>query len=207
MGSEGGNLHLLRQIGEVLGYCDFCRAFSRAPHVPIAGASTVSAFNAKLQVDIPPLGDIIALHVMDVFPKFPLLAPVRSKNPQEVGDASANLRIGICGPPKCIRMHAAGEGKNEVWTDFCSGRRIKLLCQGVGARHCVSKRRSGLAREICNCRLGDDPYSGRQILAGAQWRPNTMISASGYSAFQFVFGSNPVDLNGWDDQEGKPPVA
>ena len=30
---------------------------------------------------------------------------------------------------------------------------------------------------------------------------NTMISASGYSASQLVFGSNPVDPYGWRDQE------
>ena len=30
---------------------------------------------------------------------------------------------------------------------------------------------------------------------------NTMVSSSGFSAFQLVFGANPVDLYGWDDSE------
>ena len=29
-----------------------------------------------------------------------------------------------------------------------------------------------------------------------------MTSASGHSAFQPVLGSNPVDIYGWDDQDG-----
>ena len=31
---------------------------------------------------------------------------------------------------------------------------------------------------------------------------DSAISASGYSAIQLVFGSNPAELYGWDDQEG-----
>ena len=30
---------------------------------------------------------------------------------------------------------------------------------------------------------------------------NTLVSASGYSAYQLVFGSNPMDLYGWDDSD------
>ena len=35
-----------------------------------------------------------------------------------------------------------------------------------------------------------------------QWCPRTPISVSGYPAYQLVFGSNPVDLFGWDDKDG-----
>ena len=34
---------------EVLEQCEICCAFDKAPHIPIAGASTVAAFNEKLQ--------------------------------------------------------------------------------------------------------------------------------------------------------------
>ena len=30
---------------------------------------------------------------------------------------------------------------------------------------------------------------------------NTLVSASGYSAYQLVFGSNSMDLYGWDDTD------
>ena len=60
-----------------------CRAFDEAPHVPVAGASMVPMFNEKLRAGIFFQGDLIALHVMDVFSKSSLSIPVRSKNPQE----------------------------------------------------------------------------------------------------------------------------
>ena len=72
---------------------------------------------------------------------------------------------------------------------------------GAGARIWILKRRNGLARGIYYRRIADDRFSGKQIPAEAQRCLNTMISASGYSACQLVFGSNPVGLYGWDDQE------
>ena len=64
---------------------------------------------------------------MDVFSKYSILTPVRSKNPLEVRDASVASWIGIFGPPKAIQMDEGGEWKNEAWTDFCADRRIKLF--------------------------------------------------------------------------------
>ena len=94
-----------------------------------------------------------------------------------------------------------GATGRRIWTYFCAERRIKLLSQGVGAHPWILERRNGLARGSFNRLSENDRYSGRQILAEAQWRLNTMISASGYSASRFVFGSNPADLYGWGDQE------
>ena len=90
-------------------------------------------FNEKLQVDFLFSDAIAALHVMDVFSMYSPVPPARPKNPQEVWGAISNLRIGIFGPPKCIQMDEGKGRKDEVWTDYCSGRRIKLLLQGVGA--------------------------------------------------------------------------
>ena len=63
--SEGGNLHRPAHIDEVLERCEGCRA----PHAPFAGTSMVSMFNEKQRVDPLFLGEIVALHVIDVFPK------------------------------------------------------------------------------------------------------------------------------------------
>ena len=43
---------------------------------------------------------------------------------------------------------------------------------------------------------------GRQILTGVQWRLETFVSVRGLPAYQMVFGSNPVDLCGWEDTGG-----
>ena len=81
-----------------------CRAFDRAPHVPVTGSPKVSTFNEKLQVGLLFLHGIIVLRVTDVFSKYSLPMPVRPKNPQEVRDSFASLWVGVFGPPKCVQM-------------------------------------------------------------------------------------------------------
>ena len=49
--------------------------------------------------------------------------------------------------------------------------------------------------------MADGRFSGRQVLTEVQWCLNTLISASGYSAFQLAFGSYPADRYGWEDND------
>ena len=186
--AEGDNLSLLRHVEEVVNQGDVCKAFDKAPDTPIAGTSTMAMFNEKLQVDLLFSGDPVVLHIMDVFSNYSILTPVRSKNPLEVWDAFVFCRVGIFGPPKAIQMDEGGGWKNEVWTDFCAGRRIKLFFQGVGDHPWILERRNGLARGIYNRMMADGRFSGKQVLTEVQWRLNALISASGYSAFQLAFG-------------------
>ena len=65
-------------------------------------------FNEKLQLDLPFLDDIIALHVTDVFPMNSSLTPVRYKKPRGVWDVSSSLQVGIFGPPECTQMDEWG---------------------------------------------------------------------------------------------------
>ena len=39
------NMHLVNYVHEVLEQCEICRASGKAPHVPIAGATTFQTFN------------------------------------------------------------------------------------------------------------------------------------------------------------------
>ena len=48
--------------------------------------------------------------------------------------------------------------------------------------------------------MGDDRFSGAQILAEVRWCLQTLISSSRFSAYRMVFGSNPVDLFEWEDK-------
>ena len=75
------------------------------------------------------------------------------------------------------------------------------MFQGVGAHPWILERRNGLARGIYNRLHAEKFYSGAQILSEVQWCLNTMVSASGFSAYQLVFGSSPMDLYGWDDTD------
>ena len=49
--------------------------------------------------------------------------------------------------------------------------------------------------------MADDRFSGAQILAEVQWRLGNLISGSGFSAYQMVFRTNPVDVYGWEDKD------
>ena len=73
--------------------------------------------------------------------------------------------------------------------------------QGLGAHPWILQRRNGLARGIYYRLVTDARFSGGQISAEVQWRLNTVICGSGYSAYLMVFGSNPVGLFGWGDTD------
>ena len=113
-------MHLLTCADEVLEQREGRRACGKAPHAPIAVASTVAMFSENLQVDLRVLDDIIAMQAMDVFAEYSLLVPVRTKNPQEVWGASCNLRIAVFGPPQCIQVDSGGNWRNGVWAELRS---------------------------------------------------------------------------------------
>ena len=71
----------------------------------------------------------------------------------------------------------------------------------MAAHPWILGRRNGLARGTYGRLKADRFYTGSQILAEAQRYLNTIVSASGYSAYQLVFGSNPMDLYGWGDTD------
>ena len=118
--SDGRDMHSVDCVDEVSERCDVRRSYEKAPHVPIAETSTVSMFNEKLRPDLAFLGDLIALHAVDVFSKFSLLIPVRSMCHQEVRDAICGAQIGVFVQPKSIQMDEGGGWGNEVWPDFRS---------------------------------------------------------------------------------------
>ena len=80
-------MHLLTCVDEELARREIRQALGKAPRDPVAGASTVTMLNEKLQVDLLFLDDIIALRNMDVFSKYSLLNPARTKSSQGVWDA------------------------------------------------------------------------------------------------------------------------
>ena len=152
-------------------------------------------------MDLLVLDDVVALRIMDVFSKYSILTRVRPKSPQEVWDAFLSCWVGVFGNPKSLHLDGGGGRKNDLWRDLCVERRIKLVFQGVGAHPWILERRNGLARGIYN-RLQADRYNaGSQILTEVQWCLDTMVSPSGSSDYQLVFGSNPMDLYGWGDSD------
>ena len=84
--SDSGLSHLVAHVDSVLDTREVRRVSDKAPHLPIAGTSSVSCFNERVQADLLFLDDIIAARAMDVFSKYSLLRRVKSKNPEEVWD-------------------------------------------------------------------------------------------------------------------------
>ena len=102
--SNGENMHLVNYVNGVLERRSICRALENAPHVPIAGTSTVSTLNGELQVNMLFRQDTIALHTMGVCFWYPNLIPVRSQNPREVGAHFAERGLVLLG----CREHSHG---------------------------------------------------------------------------------------------------
>ena len=102
MDSDRDNMHLANCVDEVLEQCDAGRSFSAAPHVPIAGTSTVPRFSERLQVDLLFSGDLLVLHAIDVFSEYSHLIPGRLGGPEAVRAAFSVAWVGVCGQPKCI---------------------------------------------------------------------------------------------------------
>ena len=94
----------------------------------------MSMFDRKLRVDLPFLDDTIAFHATNFSSKYPVFIPARSKNSQEVSDASCDSRIGVSGQLPSIQMRGVGEWQNDVGADLRSERRPILHFRGAGAR-------------------------------------------------------------------------
>ena len=112
-------------MGEALRQCDVCRAFNGAPHLPVTRTSSASPFDEELQVALLCRGDTIALHAMDTYSNYSLL---------EVLGALCGSRIAVLGSPRIIQMDSGDEWRNEIRTDFCTNRNIRLQFHGKGAR-------------------------------------------------------------------------
>ena len=96
------------------------RSVEKAPNLPVAGTSIVSAMNEKVQADPLVPDDVIALHAVDLCSKHSPFARVLPKNPAEVWDVFASQWISVFGKPRTIRVDGNWEGGNEVWADFFS---------------------------------------------------------------------------------------
>ena len=68
--------YLRHPADEVSQQREVCRAFAKAPQIPIAETSSALPLGEKLKVGLPSSGDSIALHAMDMCLKYPLLVLV-----------------------------------------------------------------------------------------------------------------------------------
>ena len=90
--SDKDNMHLATYGYGALEQCAACPAFNKDPHVPIAGTSTVSMFNVKLEVDLFFLYGIIGRF----FSKYPPpWSPFDREIPRRFGLPSATRRLGF----------------------------------------------------------------------------------------------------------------
>ena len=65
----------------------------------------------------------------------------------------------------------------------------------------VQEHHNGLLCGIYDRLKAGDRFSGKQILAEAQWRLDSLISGDGFPAYQVVLGSNRAELCGWEDKD------
>ena len=94
--------------------CEICRAFDKAPSIPIAGTS-------------------IAWRAMDVYFEYSPLIPVRTRNHRGIRGVFCGPRIAIFGRPKYIQTDEGGAWGHELLPDPCFERREKFRPQRAGA--------------------------------------------------------------------------
>ena len=82
---------------------------------------------------------------------------------------------------------------NEIWTDFRPDKNIHLVLERKGAHALLLGCRYGPVRGIHNRLAADGRFSDRVILYKVQFCSNAMLHHGGFSAYQMVPGSNPVD--------------
>ena len=63
-------------MDDVVAQCDVCKAFEKAPHIPISGTSSASMLYERMRKKSLFLSDIIALRIMGVFSKYSMLTRV-----------------------------------------------------------------------------------------------------------------------------------
>ena len=72
-----GETHRLSdRMVKVLSQCEIYRASKTAPHLPQVGTSAASSYAEMPQVDLLFLGGATALHAMDMYDKYSLVAHV-----------------------------------------------------------------------------------------------------------------------------------
>ena len=91
--------------------------------------------------------------------------------PQEAWGVFRSSRIAIFGGPNCIQMIEGSKWGNE----------------------------NRLARGTRNRLAAGDKFPSGQILPEVQWRLDTLLSASGYSAQRPALGSNPANAVGFGE--------
>ena len=118
--------HLVNQVDQVWETCDVCRAFDKAPHIPIAGSATAPAFNEKVQAALLFLDDLIVARAMDVFSKYSLLHPVQTKFLRNYGAISAQDARGPSDPRSASRWMKGMNGRTNYGR--IAARDVELNC-------------------------------------------------------------------------------
>ena len=90
--------------------------------------------------------DAVALHVMDVFPKYSLWIPVRPKYPQEVGGAPAAHGSAYLDSPRV-------PGRTKVVNRRMEFRRISVRITESGSSAKGRARAGGLLNAVMACRV------------------------------------------------------
>ena len=120
--ADGAGATVLKAVDFAADLCGVCAALEKAPNLPVAGTSLAPSFNAKVQADLLFLGNVIALHAMDLYSKYSLLPMVLPGHPLEVRYVSAASWILVFGELRTVQMDGRGEWGNGTRSEFRSER-------------------------------------------------------------------------------------
>ena len=114
----GDTQKLLGRAGKVLSQREICRAFGKAPQLPIAGTSSASLLFGKLQEILLFSDEATALHSMDTCAKIPLLNQVPSP---KRGVLSRARELRLLADPRQFRRMMEANGITRFEQIFARG--------------------------------------------------------------------------------------
>ena len=185
---------------------DICRAFDQATQVPITGPPTLSMFSGKLRADLLFLDHATALRATEV----PSSRARQSGAPFSFRHARKTHRcamrsalhgLGFSGSPSVSGGMRSVNGRMKFGRTSARGVGLRSNFKERVRFPWILERRNGLARGTYNRLAADDRFTGEQLLFEESLCLNTLISGGGNAAHRIVFGSNPVDLFGWDSKD------
>ena len=174
--------------------CEGCILKKKKPARPVACIPVADGFNQCVGVDLKIGKDGIILYVIDMWSKLIAARFVPSKKSSDIIEALLECWVSVYGSFQRSIHDNGGEFIGAAFKEFCdlfgiqdgtSGAHSPWSCGVVEIHHAITDRTYEALRR-------DFPHYRKEVLL--QWAvmvKNSMPSATGWSPFQAVYGTNP----------------
>ena len=184
--------------------CSACANNQRPTPALPANTTRVCQFNEKLGLDVKylprwnPGQKVACVNLVDYASSFQVMVPIgRRETGELLRQALLDKWLAWAGPPQALRLDPARPNLGNMLSDFCNNHGIAVEQTPAEAHWQLGKvERHGQWSQRILSRVLDEVKPANEsewvtCLVQAQSAKNTLISESGASPYQFVFGRNP----------------